>query len=484
MSLQLEKRPFLIGLAGLAIGLSAIQSPWNLLALIPLLFLCRSLKSWTIAAFFLFLGIVLHPADLPLLKSDFYSPSSLKVLSQPYRTSRDLRFDGLIGVYRARVIAPLSRPIHYGDVLAGGVEIKPPPADQESAYRSAGLQGVVRLNAPVRLSEGPRIFASLDAFLDRFNRFLSENVSAADAQWIDALWFRTGPLPEEDQKDLATAGAYTFVAASGLQVYLIFGMILWVTGGLFSFERRWQLGLGALVLIAYWAVTGMHGNTFRACFTCAAFSAAYLVQREPDLLSITALAGLSYLMFFPRVVFSLGFQLSMAIPLALGWFLPAGPWFRERKWRRCLEALKATFIVFLAGQPLVAIHTGRIGFGGIVSSLILGFITPVILVASLVAFGLGLFFAPLAKGILVILVVPLTSFIRTVVETVAGFSPVIAIPPIGAGWLWFYYSSWMITWRAKELKPEDSVDLDRVRPPLPVEGDLQSRLREDESRSW
>ena len=56
MSRQVDRRPLLVALIALIIGLTSPAYPLNLLLLVPLLTLARSLRSWALAALFVTVG--------------------------------------------------------------------------------------------------------------------------------------------------------------------------------------------------------------------------------------------------------------------------------------------------------------------------------------------------------------------------------------------------------------------------------------------
>jgi ComEC/Rec2-related protein len=315
---------------------------------------------------------------------------------------------------------------------------------REPYFRENGLQGVLHLSGIKVLRTGPFVFQLLDKFKEGFDQFLEQNDNLDNAKLLEALWFRSNAINDADHQNLIASGAESFVSASGLQVFLLFGM---VTGclGLLNIDRRFQIAIGAVVLIFYWLVTGMHGNTGRALFTCIALSSAYLLRRVPDICSFAACAGTLYLIFFPRSITSLGFQLSLGVCIGVGLFYR--PSVHESAISRFKNSLALAAIVLLVGQPLVAAHTGQISFGQLFSTLYLGLLTPIILVASLIGFLCHGWLPVLSQGLMVLIVAPLTWFFRAAIQSLAQLPLSIETSWIGPYALWIYYGLWLLIWK-------------------------------------
>jgi predicted membrane metal-binding protein len=452
MRIQLEKRPLLIALSGLAVGLTAVHYPANLFVVAVLLGLCRSLRSWMVLAVAIGVGLVLSPTDRPILASPTFTTGPIKVLSVPTPTQQDVRFEGEVEGLRIRMSVPDDSDLHFGDLLQGGVLLSPVPEDREAAFRDSGWQGTARLSKAVPISPGPRIFSTADWFKDRFSKFVTAEIGEQDASWIEAFWFRSRRISPQEQTDLIASGSYTFIAASSLQVYLLFGASVWLLGAVLQLDRRLQIGAALAILVLYWLATGLHGNTLRASITCIALAGAYLVRREPDICSVTALAGLMFLIVFPRSVYSLGFQISMFVPIAIGMFFHSSR--RPGIQGRLIDYLRGMAIVFLAGQPLIAAHTGHIGLGQLASTAFLSLLTPVILVGSLGAFASSFVFRALARGLLIGLVAPLTECVRASVEFFAKLPLQFELPGLPSYWICVYYGAWLFTWRGLPRKAD------------------------------
>jgi hypothetical protein len=196
----------------------------------------------------------------------------------------------------------------------------------------------------------------------------------------------------------------------------------------------------------------MHGNTFRVTVTCIALASAYLVRREPDLCSITGLAGIVFLAGFPRSVYSLGFQLSILIPISVGLFFHSSG--KSGVKGRLSDMLRIVGIVFVAGQPLIAAHTGHGSVGQLFSTTLLGLTTPMILLGSFLGFLSSFVLQSLGRGLLIVLVFPLTQFFRAWVELLARLPLQVDLPAFSAYWLCLFYGGWLLAWKERERKVE------------------------------
>lgn len=450
---ELEGRPLVPLLLGLVIGLTAILHPSNLLFLLPVLVLASSVRSWVIVAGGLVLGLVLAPAGVRSVAAPTYVQGSAHILSVPRDLPGSVVCDADVDDLRARLLFPIGTNVHLGERWSVSGVVKPASEGSEAWYQEQGLQGAMKVSRAERLAAGPAVFALADAWRSGFERFTHSWCRKDDAEWLDSICFRSGNLSTEERADLQMAGNSYLVAASGLHVYVLAGLVVGILG-LVRSPRAVQVVAVCAVLALYCLATGIHITTVRASLACVAFLAAYLVRREPDALSALALSGSVYLLAFPWSVFSLGFQLSMLVATAVALFMPrvksTEPTAKARIGAYVVSAGWVAAIVLLAGQPLIALYTGKLSLAQIPVNVITGAAAPVAIGLCFLAYSLQPVSHALAEGVLQG-ALPLVAFIRAAGLVLGGWGPGLDLPGFSPYWLVGYYGLWLATWRPRAI---------------------------------
>ena len=141
------------------------------------------------------------------------------------------------------------------------------------------------------------------------------------------------------------------LAVSGLHI----GLIGWISFCLFAWalSRSYRLALtfdirkAAAVLtcfpiVGYTVLAGLHVSSRRAMIMALAFLISLISDREREIWSTLALAGLLILLFDPNALLSISFQLSFAAVAGILWWLP--PLLGRFRWPNSEQAKNPDFL--------------------------------------------------------------------------------------------------------------------------------------------
>lgn len=435
---ELAYRPLVLAAAALALGLTAVLHPANLLLLLPLIWPRRPVP----VALAFVLGLTLAPRPVPVLPAALRVAGEATVLSVPQEESYGLVTDVRIDGHRWRAVLPQGARVTRGELWQ--IEGLARPLGEAADFgRFRGIEGRLKPDRATKIAEAPFVWRLADGWRRSYVAFVDRSLPPVAAQWLEAFAFRVDTLDDSSQDALNRTGTVHLVAASGIHVAAL-GLVGMALGRLFGAPRGVTLGLVFAGLVLYAMATGLHLPTLRAALAFAVGSSAYLVRREPDGPSALALAVLAYLPFDPAAVYGIGFQLSI---LVVG-MLVLRPHFRREPartaaawWGQKASELGAiSLIASLAAAPLVAQREGSVALTSVPANVLA--VPPVLasVVASLVLHPLHAGWAMPAVGGLVL-------FARAAIEwadalpaaslAVPPFSPYLLVPIYGA-WMWFW----------------------------------------------
>jgi len=149
--------------------------------------------------------------------------------------------------------------------------------------------------------------------------------------------------------------------------------VLFFIFGLFYCPYRLRLVLAGICIYAYGIFSGANPSAMRAAWMCLIFALTFFSQRKADLLNALGLAGLISLLFDPKSLFDIGFELSYlsVFALIIGakiFPLDKGPG-KIRVFIK--ESLFISFWVSLVILPFTAYYFERIYPGAIIFNLFL-----------------------------------------------------------------------------------------------------------------
>lgn len=240
---------------------------------------------------------------------------------------------------------------------------------------------------------------------------LEENAMQADAL-VGMMLGRVSSLSEETRVAFARTGTMHLFAISGLHIGVIAAALFWLGKRLRAPDATWRMGIIA-VLLAFVLVTGAAPSAFRAWWMIACLLFARVVRRNASPLAGLAFAATVVLLWEPRTLLNIGFQLSYAVvALLLLYGVPLAGWIKsrwvlwrdlpERSWtwwqrvliagqRWLVDSLCIGLAATLASSPLIVEHFELFSVGSLaVNLLAVPLSTPVMLLG----------FASLAGGVL------------------------------------------------------------------------------------
>jgi competence protein ComEC len=249
-------------------------------------------------------------------------------------------------------------------------------------------------------------------------------------------------IPVELRKAFNRVGAGHLLAISGLHIgiiaaasFFIFRWILSYIGFFLShaWTKKGAVLLSAVPVVIYGLLSGMSPSTQRAVIMVMVFLAAFLFEREHDLINTLAIAAMLILIVHPPSIFSISFQLSFAAVLAIIYGLAKIPKPRPadqdktRKQKRTKSIIKlyyffmTSFFAVAGTLPLVMYYFNQISLVGLPANVIF---IPLI----------GFIVVPM--GILAVFISPFTTAGALILLKAASavLKPVIWIINVMSGW--------------------------------------------------
>jgi competence protein ComEC len=193
------------------------------------------------------------------------------------------------------------------------------------------------------------------------------------------------------RKAFNRVGAGHLLAISGLHIgiiaavsFFIFRWILSHIGFLLThaWTKKGAVLLSAVPVVIYGLLSGMSPSTQRAVIMVMVFLAAFLFEREHDLINTLAIAAMVILIIHPPSVFSISFQLSFAAVLSIVYGLSKIPKLRladqdkTRKQKRIKIIIKlyyffmTSFFAVAGTLPLVMYYFNQISLVGLPANII------------------------------------------------------------------------------------------------------------------
>lgn len=238
------------------------------------------------------------------------------------------------------------------------------------------------------------------------------------------------------------------MSASGLHVG-IFAVFLNFVLARLPVDRRIQIGLLLVVLLLYMGATGLRPPVVRAVAMAALIMPAYLWRREGDLLSALGIAAIGNLLFDPRAVWDVGFQLSFVAVFAIGLF----PWYppARREGERpitdtIVQSVWISLVVTVATSPLTAYYFGYVPLIGVFANLVATLPVTMIVVGALAAWSVS--WIPFASLAIMTVVEGAATFLLASVAWMASFPwAAIHLPAFSAGWILVVWAIGLGCWR-------------------------------------
>lgn len=151
--------------------------------------------------------------------------------------------------------------------------------------------------------------------------------------------------PDNIKNSFINSGLLHILAASGMNVSIIFGLWFFL-GTKLRLHRRFVIATGALLVAFYTLMTGMGPSVLRAAIMIEFIILGKLIDRSTNSISLIFAAALLMLVYDPRMVNDVGFQLSFVVTFALIFY--SQPVIGKIKNKIAETAAGAVFIPFVA----------------------------------------------------------------------------------------------------------------------------------------
>ena len=182
-------------------------------------------------------------------------------------------------------------------------------------------------------------------------------------------------LTKELRDTYAVSGASHILALSGLHLGIIYTLL-----SLLLSRRRWQVISQVVIIVCIWLfvfLVGMSASVVRSAVMITVYALLSLGHRDKMSVNTLAFAAIVMLLFNPKSLFDVGFQLSFMAVLAILLFYPLfeSVWSQQFLFgHRLFRWLWTTLAVSCAAQigvaPLIAYYFGRISCYFLLTNLV------------------------------------------------------------------------------------------------------------------
>jgi len=313
---------------------------------------------------------VLQGEIIDVLKSD-YKSSRLLIRGSMFSsvTNKIEQQNVLLTVFHSGFKLP---KIMIGTRILADCKMRPPKPDilpqefSESQYAKANdIQWLATASsANISILEQT---TSYKHFISDIRKDISKRIDSLFSDKTEgiAICLLTGDkskISYEVKQDFSYAGTAHVLAVSGLHVGII-SIIIYLLLGFMSNSWLKFFVFSALV-VSFIVLTGSQASSIRAGFMAIAIMLAYTLQREVESLNIVALVVLIVLVIFPNMIYSVGYQMSVAaITGIILFYRPIRKTFSEfagKKYSTCFHgvfsSLSLTFAASITVAPIIAFY--------------------------------------------------------------------------------------------------------------------------------
>ncbi|MEA3492850.1 MAG: DNA internalization-related competence protein ComEC/Rec2 [Candidatus Margulisiibacteriota bacterium] len=208
---------------------------------------------------------------------------------------------------------------------------------------------------------------------------------------------KAAKAPREIKDTYKRAGVAHLLVASGMHLGILVGVCLFLVRSL-----RLPLWLGILITSAvnifYALMTGAGPSILRAAIMAEIMLVGLLFEKEKEVYTSMAIAAFLILLFNPKVLFEVGFQLSFAATWALVYVAPVMNERINDKMPKALSSLVSVAIApVLATVPITLFHFSQTSIVGVLTNILLLPWIGFVVILGFVSTVLGSIFLPLGE---------------------------------------------------------------------------------------
>ena len=235
----------------------------------------------------------------------------------------------------------------------------------------------------------------------------SQNIKSPNLEILGGIIFGDDAVNPTDEirQSFINSGLLHILAASGMNVTLIFGIWFFISQRL-RFNYRFSILSGMGIIIFYTCMTGFGASILRATIMLLFILLGKLLDRTTDTLALLFLVALIMLIYNPSMINDVGFQLSFIVTFGLLFTSPLMNSKISNKWLNiCFVSVLVPFIAQLYAAPLQMYYFNTLSIYSVLANIL------IIPVLSLVSF-LGFISSILAGiDIIAVYICKITSFI-------------------------------------------------------------------------
>lgn len=146
----------------------------------------------------------------------------------------------------------------------------------------------------------------------------SKKIKSPNLEVLGGIVFGNETInPDESIKEnFKNSGLLHLLAASGLNVALIYGIWWWIAS-LIKLPYKISILTGSVFVILYTFMTGFPPSILRASLMLLFILFGKLIDRDADSIALVCFVGFLILLFNPKMFFDIGFQLSFMVTFGL-----------------------------------------------------------------------------------------------------------------------------------------------------------------------
>jgi competence protein ComEC len=208
-------------------------------------------------------------------------------------------------------------------------------------------------------------------------------------------------ISKKTKRQFAQTGTAHVLAISGLHIGIILSLIIVLLA--FIRNRTVKFILFSLLLAGFVLLTGAHPSSVRAAMMALFIYIAWLAQRKIVLLNILSFAVVVIILFIPQMVYSVGFQMSVAALLGISiLFEPVKKFFsrllpKDNAIMNFIKtSLSLTFSVSVVVSPIVAYYFHNYSIVSPIANLFIVPIITLVLIFALLTIMFSYIYIPVA----------------------------------------------------------------------------------------
>lgn len=168
-----------------------------------------------------------------------------------------------------------------------------------------------------------KIISNLNDTRNKILNLHSKNIKSPMIEILGGIIFGDDAVNPDNitKKSFINSGIFHILAASGMNVTLIFGIWFFFAKNL-KFNYKFSIITGILLIIFYTCMTGFGPPIIRASLMLTLILIGKLIDRKTPTMALLFMVAFIMLLFSPLMLFDVGFQLSFIITFALIYTAP------------------------------------------------------------------------------------------------------------------------------------------------------------------